>query len=246
MDENNHTSPAEGGENIESDQPAQVPEEQSPQPTPPEKDPSGEAPLDNPPAEAKPKSRAKKVFGIVSNVVFVLFLAFLAFLVVVTISSSHNVGESSFLGWSLFTVEARSMEPTIKEGSVVFTVEKPAEEINKGDVITFFARRSNVTHRVEGINFTPAQPDVKGSEEDYYSFVTKGDFNDATDPNPVPYADVKGVVVVVIPLLGYLLDFLRPPKLGLLIVVIPCLIIIVVELTKLVRFSKESKTSAKS
>jgi len=194
-------------------------------------------------ADEKHKSRARRVFNWIGNIVFVLFLVFLAFLVLVTLNARAG-GASSFFGYSLFTVETGSMAPEIPEGSVVFTLKKPADEIKEKDVITFFATSSYVTHRVAGINFEAAQPGVEGYEEDYYSFVTKGDANNTVDERRVPYDDVRGVVILTVPLLGYLLDFLRPPNLGLLIVVVPCLIIIVVELTKLVRFAKESKTSA--
>jgi len=88
-----------------------------------------------------------------------------------------------------------------------------------------------VTHRVVAIDNIGA----------LYTYTTRGDANKIDDPKPVPYYDVKAVVQYHIPLLGHALSFIRPPGLGFLIIVIPCLLIIVVELAKLAGYAKKSK-----
>ena len=234
MDEQNRVSAAESGAHSNSEAPRDTPSSVATEKTP---SVAGNAVGGQLFSEEKPTSGSRKALNVLGNVLFILFMAFLAFMVLVTLSANRRTGDSSFFGYSLYIVRSSSMSPAIPEGAVVFSLAKEASKIKEDDVITYFRVAGNVTHRVVEANYK--------ADTDYYSFVTKGDGNEDPDPYAVPYEDIRGVVILSVPLLGYLLDFLRPPNMGLLIVVVPCLIIIVVELTKLVRFAKESKRRGK-
>lgn len=185
--------------------------------------------------EKKKKTPLHRALGVLGNIVFVLFLVILIFAVVTMTQNRSNDGKSgvSLFGYRMFTVQTGSMEPTYHTGSVVFVKEVPAKEIREGDPITFRAAGgtgSVVTHRVVAIE------EAGG----LLNFTTRGDANDAVDPEKTSSTHVYGVTQKFsIPLLGYILDFVRS-GLGLIVVIIiPAVLIIVVELIKLIRFSKQ-------
>jgi signal peptidase len=180
-------------------------------------------------------STRRKIIKAAGNVLFILFLALLCALVYVIFAARRDGDAAQVFGLSMYTVQTGSMSPTIPVGSLVLVKEVPAEDIQVGDVITFFMGSSNVTHRVVAINYSP--------EDDYRSFATRGDANNTNDPRPIPYEDVYGVVQWNLPGVGRAVDWLKPPNLGLLVIVIPCGLIIVVEVAKLVRFTKKSKVN---
>lgn len=103
-------------------------------------------------------------------------------------------------GYEVYGILSGSMLPDYPIGSLVYVQHEDAQNIEVGDVITFdMAADSDVvaTHRVVAIN------------EDEESFVTKGDNNDTVDSNPVSYQRLIGKVVLCIPMLGYIADFLQ-------------------------------------
>lgn len=103
-------------------------------------------------------------------------------------------------GYEVYGILSGSMLPDYPIGSLVYVQHEDAKNIEVGDVITFdMAADSDVvaTHRVVAIN------------EDEESFVTKGDNNDTVDSNPVSFQRLIGKVVLCIPMLGYIADFLQ-------------------------------------
>ena len=85
------------------------------------------------------------------------------------------------------------MGDTIPKGSVVFSYEKPLEEYQIGDVITYINSQGiSVTHQIV-------------SEIDDYNetgsraFYTKGTENDMVDEEVVTYGMIKGKVIIYIP-----------------------------------------------
>lgn len=95
-----------------------------------------------------------------------------------------------------YTVLTGSMEPAVPVGSLVYVQDASGDSLNKGDIVTFSKAASGdgaataVTHRVESNN--------KAKSE----LTTKGDANDAADPQAVPYANILGKVVLTVPVVG--------------------------------------------
>jgi len=88
-----------------------------------------------------------------------------------------------------------SMRPTIDVGDLLIMVKVPAEKIAPGDIIQYVTERGMVVHRVIAI------------ERGY--FVTKGDANEAPDPDPVHPLNVRGKLIAIIPKVGWASIYLK-------------------------------------
>jgi len=98
------------------------------------------------------------------------------------------------LGYEIYNVISPSMEPVMPEGTLIYTKQLPPEEVKENDIIAFLSQGSVVTHRVVRNRF------VEGD------FITKGDANEANDPEPVSYGALIGRKEFQIPILGNLLS----------------------------------------
>lgn len=90
-------------------------------------------------------------------------------------------------------VAGHSMEPALVTGDVAVTREVPVRSIKVGDIIQFQQGNDSVLHRVLSIERNEAG----------VWFITKGDANHADDP-PVSGREVRGVLVLRIPKVGWL------------------------------------------
>ena len=137
------------------------------------------------------------------------------------------------IGWQVDAVLSGSMEPEVKVGSLVVTHSVDAEEIEVGDIITFYpntAEKNMVTHRVIGI----------GHSSSLY-FETKGDANEDPDPFTVSARNLVGKFSFHMPYWGYFTEFLKTPLGFLFAVVIPGSIIIAVYIITIWRMVARSK-----
>lgn len=111
-------------------------------------------------------------------------------------------------GVGMAVVLSGSMEPEMSVGDLILIRERDAYEI--GDVVVFQENRISVTHRI-----------VAMDEE---TVTTKGDANNAED-EPIPYTRIKGEVVAIVPLLGYLVNVIKTPLGTLCILVLAILLL---------------------
>lgn len=102
-------------------------------------------------------------------------------------------------GHALFVVSGASMEPAIAKGSLVVVRPTIPAALAVGDVVTYRHRGQLVTHRIAAV-------DDLG---DARVFTTKGDANEAADPEPIAFDDEVGLLVAQVPLIGYLLALLQ-------------------------------------
>ncbi|WP_051275969.1 signal peptidase I [Desulfovirgula thermocuniculi] len=86
-----------------------------------------------------------------------------------------------------------SMEPGIKKGDIVLVRKVGGEAVKPGDIIQFRQEGVYVTHRVVEV--------VSARGEKAYR--TRGDANNAPDPDPVLPRQVRGRVIGVIPKVGW-------------------------------------------
>lgn len=93
-----------------------------------------------------------------------------------------------------YAVLSGSMEPEIETGGMVFTDTKNRLP-ETGDVITYKVNDVMVTHRVLRM--------------EQGAYITKGDANQWEDVNPVLPSQIVGTVCFSIPLLGFIVTFLR-------------------------------------
>lgn len=140
--------------------------------------------------------------------------------------------------YKVLTVLSGSMEPAIHTGSVV--VVGSASDYKIGDVITFSEakrEKTSITHRIV---------DIKGSESEERSYLTKGDANKTPDQKDVRREDIQGKVIFTIPYAGYAVAEARKPLGFVLIIIIPCLVVIFDEIKKIKRELKEAKQKESS
>ena len=135
--------------------------------------------------------------------------------------------------YKLFTVMSGSMEPNVHVGSVA--VVKPISHYQVGDVITFqgAGKADKTTHRIYSI--------ANSGNQSIYT--TKGDANDSPDGTPVYENQIIGKEFVSVPLLGYVLKYIKTPVGLVLIIIIPAAIIVYEEIRKIIN---ETKTIIKN
>ena len=102
------------------------------------------------------------------------------------------------IGAQRYTIVSGSMEPGIPVGSLVVVQPRPIDDVGMGDVITFQLESGEsavATHRVVGEGRT-------GDGERL--LVTQGDANSTADSAPVQAAQLRGVLIYTVPLLGWM------------------------------------------
>lgn len=140
-------------------------------------------------------------------------------------------------GPKLLVVLSGSMEPSIHTGSVVVGI--PKSQYKVGDVVTFGGDiRGGVptTHRIV----------LSRTKEGVLLFTTKGDANNTNDGKEIEQGDIQGKVLFSIPLLGYIIDFVRKPLGMIIVIVLPAVYIITDEIRKIInQIKKMSKENEK-
>ena len=178
----------------------------------------------------------KKALKIAVDVLawIVLIAAFLVTIMV--FSSQKNNGIPNLLGIMPMSVQSESMNPTFKEGDLIFIKETDLMNLKTDDVITFYTiiqgNRVLNTHRIVGI-------DESGSSK---IFTTKGDNNPVEDELPVYPADMVGVWTgAKLPGGGRVIDFLRTKTGFFICILIPMAIFFLFELYKFIVVLIEAK-----
>ncbi len=133
------------------------------------------------------EEKFNKVLTIIGAVLCVILIPILIVnctLIVKSLVNKEDVPD--FGGFLPLIVLTESMEPDIKSGDLIFCKTIEAEEVNEGDVISFFDPASSgsavVTHRVERIE----------EENGKLFFITKGINNNTEDKLPVPADNLVG------------------------------------------------------
>ena len=146
---------------------------------------------------------ARKIINILSTV----FLVVLIMIVVIVFITRINGKTPSLFGYTIFRVQTDSMEPTLMVGDVIIDKKVDADEIQKGDIITYDCLEGTlagqtITHRVV------ADPIVRNDE---YFYMTMGDKEGATMDPEVSFSQVEGKYLNNIPLVGVLYTFFLSP-----------------------------------
>lgn len=146
--------------------------------------------------------------------------------------ASQAKGENSPIG--LYTIISGSMTPKIQVYDVVFVMKKDPNEIEPGDIISYYSEKTQifgttpVTHRVV----------EKFNTNNGITFRTKGDANPTVDDEIIKSENVIGTVRFIIPALGRLQFFLASKAGWLIVILIPALGIIIYDIIKLFKLIK--------
>lgn len=138
------------------------------------------------------------------------------------------------LGYSVFRVMTGSMEPEIREDSLLVVKKTPPEDIAPGDVISFFSPDPMLegavnTHRVVRIE----------KENGRIQFITKGDANVIEDTYPTDASALVGRVVFQSYGLGKTVSLLSNPLVFGIIILLPLLVILLMNLYRAVRIAAD-------
>jgi signal peptidase len=166
-------------------------------------------------------AKARRIANVLGNLLFVLVLL-IGLAVVFSLLPIKN-------NYKLYTVMSGSMEPKIPVGGLVAV--RPVQQYVIGDVITYTVpgSREKTTHRIYAIN----------SDENGSSYTTKGDANSDPDGTPVYPNQIIGKQFVVVPLLGYVINYVKTPVGLVLIIIIPSAIIVYEEIKKIIREAQD-------
>lgn len=125
----------------------------------------------------------------------------------------------SIFGYRMYEVLSGSMTPALRTGELALVQITPPQDIAVGDIVTYAVSPDGttvVTHRVV---------DKTTDSEGQTVFSTKGDAADTVDTN-VPAAAVIGVVRGHIPIIGYIIGFVRANFIASLMLIIAAILVV--------------------
>ena len=182
------------------------------------------------------KEKIKKVAGICANVLIWIFVLISLLITILVFSAQgSDDGVPAIFGKSLITIESGSMEPTYKNGDMVFMTkleDAQKAELKVGDIITYHApidiNKDGVigdinTHRIVEIDV--AAKTVKTQGDNKVTNLTADDYT-------VKFNDIIGTCTEdgKIGGLGNVIDFLRSSLGFFLCIVLPLILFFLYEL----------------
>lgn len=111
-------------------------------------------------------------------------------------------------GYGLANVLSGSMEPTFSKGTLLIV--KDTKDVKQGDIVVYQSENELIVHRIKTI---------KDNE-----VITQGDANNIADP-AFQRSQIKGKVVVWIPVLGTIAAMLKTPLAVILILICAFLLV---------------------
>ena len=146
------------------------------------------------------KDRVVKIIQRTLSALWWIALVLVALLMVSILSAKIRGEVPSVFGYSVLHIVSGSMEPEIEEGTYILVKNESAENIRKGQIISFYSEDPDIygfpnTHRVV------EDPIRTGGE---IEFVTRGDANSENDGVTAKGDRIIGVFVKEIGLLTWL------------------------------------------
>lgn len=190
--------------------------------------------------EKKKEPLLKFILGVISYAIFIwLLLVGVALLVyVLDIKIRAAKGDYSSPTFNAYVVLTGSMLPEIQVYDVVVTKKVDPSSLKVGDVITFASADSRFLNTIITHRIIKKEYDTKTKS---YSFQTQGDNNNVADSALVPQNNIFGKVILKIPKLGYLQEFLASDGGWIIVILIPCLTVVSYDVVKLVKGLKKKK-----
>ena len=176
--------------------------------------------------------KTRWIFKLFNAAAIALILVSVFVLLSVVLTPAGQVPQ--VLGYSVFRVMTGSMEPEIRENSLLVVKKTPPEDIVPGDVISFFSPDPMLegavnTHRVVRVE----------KENGRIQFITKGDANVIEDTYPVDASALVGKAVFKSYWLGKTVSLLANPLVFGIIILLPLLIILLINLYRAVRIAAD-------
>ena len=193
------------------------------------------------------KSKNKK-FQTIKTILFYIITLILLIYVSLSLFLPEKVIDVFRFQLTTISTLTESMKPTIEPGDVIMLKKVNEEDIEEGDVISFYnyARGQNAQGETVWVKIRIVHRLIEIDEETG-AYITQGDNNASIDTiydengniTDLTYDQVIGAYVFRLPLIGTIVSGLRNPVLvGLLIVNITIVVVIV----KLIKKKDEPKT----
>lgn len=189
------------------------------------------------------ESPIKFIISVLSYALFILLLLIggVLLIYVLDIKVKEAKGIPYTPKYNAYVVLTGSMVPEILVNDVVVTKKKDVSELEREDIITFISSDSRftgmiITHRIKNIFVDP----TTGA----YSFETKGDANPSPDFALTKGSNVLGEVILKIPKLGYIQQFLSSRGGWIIAILIPCLAVLSYDVLKLIKLLTKRKNAS--
>ncbi len=172
--------------------------------------------------------------------IFLLLVGALLLVYVINIKIKEAKGDMTPPTYNAYVVLTGSMVPEILVNDVVITKKRDVSKLERGDIITFVSTDPRfsgliITHRIKNIYV-----DATTGE---YSFETQGDANPSPDFTLTKGSKVLGEVILKIPKLGYIQQFLATKGGWIIVILIPCLAVLSYDILKLIKILTKRKNS---
>lgn len=177
-----------------------------------------------------------KVLKKIGSAIITIIVAMLVLLsIIISISSitaKANNGVPDLFGYSPFSVQTDSMNPTLSKGDYIFVEKCDPETLNVGDIVTYFTiiqgKRVVNTHRIVNVY----------NEDGIIQYQTQGD-NKETNPTPDERLLAPGDVIgkytdTKIPMMGSVIDYLSTQMGFFLVILLPVLLFTLYQIYNLV------------
>ena len=154
------------------------------------------------------KKPAIMIFSFFSNLFF--YVVTIGIIMMAVMFSFSSKSTASIFGYRFYTVLTNSMVPQengpkggFYAGDIVIVKMTDGTKVKKDDIVTFAVGDGSryLTHRM-----VDRKDELNGEKGDF--LITKGDANKSNDP-PIAADRVLGKVIVAVPKIGNLLDFIR-------------------------------------
>lgn len=190
--------------------------------------------------EKKKEPLLKFILGIISYAIFIWLLLFGITLLVYVLDIKIRAakGDYSSPTFNAYVVLTGSMLPEIQVYDVVVTKKVEPSSLKVGDVITFASADTRFLNTIITHRIIKKEYDTKTKS---YSFQTQGDNNNVADSALVPQNNIYGKVILKIPKLGYLQEFLASDGGWVIVILIPCLTVVSYDVVKLIKGLKKKK-----
>ena len=182
----------------------------------------------------------KFIVSVMSYAMFILLFLVGAtlFVYVLDIKIKEAKGIQYTPEYNAYVVLTGSMIPEILINDVVVTKKEEAKSLETGDIITFISTDPRftgmtITHRI----INKYVDNVTGE----YSFQTRGDNNPSPDAVLTRENKILGKVILKIPKLGYIQQFLATKGGWIIVILVPCLTVLSYDILKLVKVITNKK-----
>lgn len=179
----------------------------------------------------------KFIISVISYALFIwlLLIGITLLIYVANMKIKESKGDYTPPKFNAYVVLTGSMVPKINVKDVIITKKVDAKELKKGDIITFVS----TDPRFEGVTITHRIVDIMTDENTgEVSYKTRGDNNNVDDSALVKDSNIMGKVIIKLPKIGYLQDFLATQGGWIIVILIPCLLVISYDIVQILKTIK--------